>query len=143
MSEVWVGVKSVLASIGFVLGFILGDVNGLLLTLCAFMVLDYVTGVISAVITKTLSSEVGFKGLARKGFILVLVGVGNLIDVHVLGFAGVRTMVIMWYLANEGLSILENSVRLGLPVPAKLRSILEQLQRDGKDDSISDNSMGM
>lgn len=78
--------------------------------------------------TKSLSSEVGFKGICRKVLIFVLVGIGNLVDVYVLGDAGVlRTAVIFFYLSNEGVSLLENSAHLGLPVPDKLKEVLQQL----------------
>ena len=128
MHDLWVSIKLLIGGIGFYVGFVLGPVSGLLIALLCFMALDYITGVISAILTKTLSSDVGFKGLARKCFILVLVAMGHLLDTYVLGFAGVRTMVIFWFLANEGVSILENSARIGLPVPEKLRDILEQLK---------------
>ena len=92
------------------------------------MVIDYITGVMCAIADKSLSSEVGFKGICRKVLIFILVGIGNIIDVYVLGDAGVlRTAVIFFYLSNEGVSLLENSAHLGLPVPDKLKDVLQQL----------------
>lgn len=131
MHDFWVSIKVCFSLIGFYLGAVVGPMTGAFIALCAFMVMDYITGFINACLTHTLSSEVGFKGLARKVFILVLVGVGHLLDTYVLGTAGVRTMVIFWFIANEGLSIVENAAALGLPVPGKLKDVLAQI--GGKD----------
>ena len=110
-------------------GFIWGQLNGLLLALIAFMVLDYITGLSVAWIKKELSSEIGFKGIAKKVFILILVGVGNILDVYVFKLDGVcRSAVIGFYIANEGISILENAAALGLPLPKKLIDVLKQLK---------------
>ena len=104
--------------------------------LTAFVVIDYITGVMCAIVDKKLSSEVGFKGICKKVLVFILVGVGNIIDVQVLGQAGVlRTAVIFFYLSNEGVSLLENAGHLGLPIPAKLKAVLEQLHdRSEKED---------
>ena len=92
------------------------------------MVADYVTGVMCAVADKKLSSAVGFKGICRKVLILMLVGIANLLDVQVIGTGSVlRTAVIFFYLSNEGVSLLENAARLGLPIPEKLKVVLAQL----------------
>lgn len=116
-------------SICAICGFVWGELNGLLLALIAFMVLDYITGLSVAIVRKELSSEVGFKGIFKKVLILILVGVGNILDVHVLGEGSVcRSAVIGFYLANEGISILENAGKLGLPLPKKLLEILKQLK---------------
>ena len=102
--------------------------DGFLYALIAFAVIDYITGVMCAVSDKKLDSKVGFKGICRKVLIFTLVGIGNIVDVYVLGQAGVlRTAVIFFYLSNEGVSILENSAHLGLPIPEKLKAVLEQL----------------
>lgn len=120
---------------GAALGAFLGGVDGFLYTLIVFVVVDYVTGFFAAVAEKNLSSEVGFRGIAKKVVIFLLVGVANLIDVNVLTQgAVVRTAVIFFYLSNEGVSILENAGRLGLPIPKKLRQILEQLKDDDEDE---------
>ena len=101
---------------------------GLLYALIAFVVIDYITGVMCAISDKTLSSEVGFKGICRKVLIFLLVGIGHIVDAQVIGSGGVmRTAVIFFYLSNEGISLIENAAHLGLPIPDKLKAVLEQL----------------
>lgn len=113
--------------------------DGFLYALIAFVVIDYITGVMCAIADKNLSSGVGFKGICRKVLIFALVGIGNIIDVQVLGSPGVlRTAVIFFYLSNEGVSILENSTHLGLPVPEKLKEVLAQLHERGGNDNESE-----
>ena len=121
------------ASIFAVCGFLFGQLDGLLKALIVFMVLDYATGIIVAVKRKTLSSEVGFKGIAKKIMIMALVIVGHVLDAHVIGGGAVcRSAVIGFYIANEGISILENAATIGLPLPKKLVDVLIQL-RQGKE----------
>jgi len=136
MKEFWNVIQLVFAAIGGWLGWFLGGADGFLYALIAFVVIDYITGVMCAIVDKKLSSEVGFKGIFKKVLIFILVGVGNIIDVQVLGQAGVlRTAVIFFYLSNEGVSLLENAGHLGLPIPAKLKAVLEQLHdRSEKED---------
>lgn len=123
---------------GATLGAFLGGVDGFLYTLIVFVVVDYITGVMVAITERKLSSETGFRGIFKKVVIFMLVGVGNLIDANVLGQGAViRTAVIFFYLSNEGVSILENAGRLGLPIPKKLRQILEQL-KDEDEDELTD-----
>lgn len=113
----------------------LGGFDGLLEALIVFTVVDYVTGILSAIAEHNLSSEIGFKGIFRKILIFVLVAMANAIDVFIIEGDEqlLRTAVIFFYLSNEGISILENSARLGLPIPDKLREILAQLKnRDSK-----------
>ena len=106
-----------------------GEVTGLFWALIAFMALDYITGVIVAVIEKRLSSEVGFRGLAKKFLILVFVAVGHIADTYILGGTpAAMSAVMLFYMANEGISIIENAAALGLPVPKKLTSIMEQIR---------------
>lgn len=127
MRSIWTGIQIAFSAIGGFIGWLLGGFDGFLYALIAFVVIDYITGVMCAISDKRLSSEVGFKGICRKVLIFVLVGIGNLVDVYVLGEAGVlRTAVIFFYLSNEGVSLLENSAHLGLPIPQKLKSVLEQ-----------------
>ncbi len=110
------------------LGYFLGGCDGLLYALLAFVVLDYITGIMCAIADKKLSSAVGFKGICRKVLIFALVGVGHLLDTQVIGSGSVlRTAVIFFYLSNEGLSLVENAAYLGLPIPGKLHKVLEQL----------------
>ena len=128
MRSIWTGIQIAFSAIGGFIGWLLGGFDGFLYALIDFAVIDYITGVMCAISDKKLSSEVGFKGICRKVLIFVLVGIGNLVDVYVLGEAGVlRTAVIFFYLSNEGVSLLENSAHLGLPIPQKLKSVLEQL----------------
>jgi toxin secretion/phage lysis holin len=122
--------------IGACVGSMLGSVDGLLYTLIAFVVIDYFTGVTLAIANHQLNSAVGFKGIARKVLIFALVIVANMLDVNVLGGSGMaRTAVIFFYLANEGLSIMENAAKLGLPLPEKLKDILEQLKEGSNDNN--------
>lgn len=114
-----------------VFGFLWGTADGLLYALLAFMIFDYFTGVLVAISRKVLSSEVGFKGIAKKVMILLLVAVGHILDVHVLGGGAIcRSAVIGFYIANEGISILENAGNLGIPLPKKLVAVLQQLKKD-------------
>ena len=138
MKEFWNMIQMVFAAIGGWLGWFLGGCDGLLIALVVFVAIDYVTGVMCAVSDKKLSSEVGFKGICRKVLIFVLVGIGNLVDVYVLGEGGaLRTAVIFFYLSNEGISFLENAGHLGLPIPEKLKDVLEQLHDKGGNDNES------
>ena len=136
MKEFWYTIQLAFAAVGGWLGYFLGGCDGLLYALIAFVAIDYITGVMCAISDKTLSSEVGFKGICRKVLIFLLVGIGNIIDVQVLGSPGVlRTAVIFFYLSNEGVSLLENAAHLGLPVPDAIKTVLEQLhdRSDGKE----------
>lgn len=129
MSKLQIIIDSVAAAIGAALGFLFGEVNGLFWALIAFMALDYITGVIVAVINKRLSSEVGFKGLAKKFLILVFVAIGHIADTYILGGTpAAMSAVMLFYIANEGISIIENAAALGLPVPEKLKDIMEQIK---------------
>ena len=128
MKEFWTTVQVVFAGIGGWLGWFLGGCDGLLYALLAFVVIDYVTGIMCAVVDKKLSSAVGFKGIFKKVLIFALVGIGHILDTHVIGSGSVmRTAIIFFYLSNEGVSLLENAAYLGLPIPQKLKFVLEQL----------------
>ena len=138
MKQIWSGIQIAFTAFGGFLGWFLGGVDGFLYALIAFTVIDYITGVMCAITDKNLSSAVGFKGICRKVLIFTMVGIGNIVDVYVLGEGGVlRTAVIFFYLSNEGVSILENSAHLGLPIPEKLKEVLEQLHERGGDDDES------
>ena len=139
MKEFWTTIQLVFSAVGGWLGYFLGGCDGLLYTLLAFVILDYVTGIMCAITDHKLSSAIGFKGIFRKVLIFALVGVGHLLDVQVLGVVGVlRTAVIFFYLSNEGVSLIENAAHLGLPIPAKLKAVLAQLhdraEKDGEED---------
>ena len=134
MKEFWHIIQLTFSAIGAWLGWFLGGCDGLLYALLVFIIIDYATGVMCAVSDRKLSSAVGFKGICRKVLILLLVGLAHVLDTQVLNTPGViRTAVIFFFLANDGLSILENAAHLGLPVPDALKSVLEQLHdRDRK-----------
>jgi len=128
MKEFWNTIQLVFTAVGGLLGYFLGGSDGLLYALLAFVVADYITGMMCAIADKTLSSEVGFKGICRKVLIFLLVGIANVLDVQVIGTGCIlRTAVIFFYISNEGISLLENAAHLGLPVPAKMKAVLEQL----------------
>ena len=125
---IWAKIQIAFTALGGWLGYFLGGLDGLLIALIVFSALDYLTGVMCAIADKTLSSAVGFKGVARKVLIFALVGVGHILDTHVVGTgSALRTAIICFYLSNEGVSLLENASYLGLPVPEKLKAVLEQL----------------
>lgn len=128
MKEFWNMCQAVFAGVGGWLGYFLGGCDGLLIALVIFVVIDYITGVMGAIADKKLSSEVGFKGICRKVIIFLLVGIAQILDINVIKTGSVlRTAVIFFYLSNEGVSILENAAHLGLPIPEKLKVVLEQL----------------
>ena len=128
MKEFWNTIQLIFSAVGGWRGYFLGGCDGLLYALIAFVVIDYVTGVMCAIINRELSSAVGFKGIFRKVLIFLLVGIANIIDVQVIGTGAVlRTAVIFFYISNEGVSLLENAGHLGLPIPEKIKTVLEQL----------------
>lgn len=128
MKEFWNTIQLVFTAIGGWLGYFLGGCDGLLIALVVFTAVDYITGVMCAVADRKLSSEVGFKGICRKVLIFLLVGIANILDVQVIGIGSVlRTAVIFFYISNEGVSLLENAAHLGLPIPEKMKEVLEQL----------------
>lgn len=137
MKEFWNLIQFIFTAIGGWLGYFLGGCDGLLFALVVFAVADYITGVMCAISDKKLSSHVGFKGICRKVIIFILVGIAHMIDVNVITTGSVlRTAVIFFYLSNEGVSLLENAGHLGLPIPEKLKVVLEQLhdraEKDGE-----------
>ena len=137
MKEFWNTIQLIFAGIGGWLGYFLGGCDGLLYALIAFVIIDYITGVMCAISNHTLSSEVGFKGICRKELIFLLVGIANILDIHVIGSGSVlRTAVIFFYISNEGVSLLENAAHLGLPIPEKIKVVLEQLHdRSAKEEN--------
>ncbi len=126
-------VQMAFTAVGGYVGYFLGGVDGFMYALILFVVIDYLTGFMVAVLDKKLSSEVGFRGIFKKVLIFIFVGIGNIIDVHLIGNgSAIRTAVIFFYVSNEGISIIENSAKIGLPIPQKLRDILEQINREGE-----------
>lgn len=134
MKEFWNAIQFAFTAVGGWLGYFLRGCDGLLYALLVFVVIDYITGVMCAINDKALSSEVGFRGICRKVLIFLLVGIANILDVHVIGTGSVlRTAVIFFYIFNEGVSLLENAAHLGLPVPQKIKAVLEQLHEREED----------
>ena len=128
MKEFWTTIQVDFAAIGGWLGWFLGGCDGLLYELLAFVVIDYITGIMCAIVDKRLSSAVGLKGIFKKVLIFAIVGIGHIIDTQVIGSGSVlRTAVIFFYMSNEGISLVENAGHLGLPIPKKLKAVLEQL----------------
>lgn len=120
--------KILFSMIGGLIGSLFGELDGILYALLVFIIIDYLTGIFAAVVEKQMSSSIGFRGIFKKIAILFLVSLGHLIDTAIIKQGGtIRTMVIFFYLSNEGLSILENTVRIGLPIPEKLQAILKQI----------------
>ena len=135
MKEFWNAVQFVFAAVGGWLGYFLGGCDSLLYALVAFVVIDYITGVMCAINDKTLSSQVGFRGICRKVLIFLMVGIANILDVHIIGTGSVlRTAAIFFYISNEGVSVLENAGHIGLPIPQKMKDILEQLHKSSESD---------
>lgn len=134
MEKVIEFIKPIFASIGGFVGWFLGGVDGFMYALIIFVVVDYVTGVMVSVLRKKVSSAVGFRGIFKKVLIFSLVAIAHVIDVHLItNGSAIRTAVIFFYISNEGISILENTAKIGLPIPKSLRNILEQLNREDED----------
>jgi len=129
---IWHTIQAVIVAISSGLGWFLGGWDGLTIALVFCSFADYITGVFCAITEKCLSSEVGFKGIIKKTTIIMIVGVSHLID-NAIGTNGLlRNATIIFFISNEGISLLENACRLGLPVPDKLKDILSQLHKKGK-----------
>ena len=144
---IWMKIQMAITAIGGWMGYFLGGLDGLMIALIIFMALDYITGIMCAVIDKRLSSAVGFKGICKKVLILMLVGVANVMDVHVVGTgSALRGAVIAFYLSNEGLSLLENAAHIGLPIPDRMKNVLAQLHdredkfNNGKNDDTKEEN---
>lgn len=135
MKEIWTFIQLVFAGVGGWLGWFLGGYDGFIYALIAFVVIDYLLGVMCAILEKHLSSDVGAQGIFKKVVIFSLVGIAHIVDQNIIGDgSAIRTAVIFFYLSNEGISIIENATRLGLPIPSKLRDVLEQLKSGGDKD---------
>ena len=127
--KTWQWIQTVFTVLGGWLGWVLGGWDGFLFALLAFVVIDYLTGLMAAFVERSLSSEVGFRGIFKKVLIFMLVGIGNILDQQIIGEGSVlRTAVIFFYISNEGISIIENAGRIGLSIPQKLKDVLEQIK---------------
>lgn len=121
----------IFTAIGGYIGWFLGGFDGLLYALVAFVIIDYITGVMVAVLLKKLSSSIGFKGIFKKVLIFTFVGIGHIVDIYILqNGSAIRTAVIFFYLSNEGLSIVENAAKIGLPVPENLKKVFTELNKE-------------
>ena len=135
IKELWIYMQTVIVALGGWLGWFLGGLDGFLYALIIFVIVDYITGIMVAIINRELSSEIGARGIFKKVLIFIFVAVAHIIDSRLIGEGSViRTAVIFFYLSNEGISIIENSARIGLPVPEKLKDVLTQLQGKSKGD---------
>ena len=134
--KTWQWIQTVFTVLGGWLGWVLGGWDGFLFALLAFVVIDYLTGLMAAFVERSLSSEVGFRGIFKKVLIFMLVGIGNILDQQIIGEGSVlRTAVIFFYISNEGISIIENAGRIGLSIPQKLKDVLEQIKtKEDKDE---------
>ncbi len=136
MKSIWMSIQLGLSAVGAYVGYFLGGWDGFLYALVTFVVIDYITGLMVAILDKKLSSDIGFRGIFKKVLIFVMVGIGHIFDAQLIGDgSALRTAVIFFYISNEGISILENVGRIGLPIPQKIKDILEQLQNKGGSDS--------
>ena len=136
MRTIWAWIQTAFAAMGGWLGWTLGGMDGFLFALIAFVVADYTTGVMRAILDKRLSSAVGARGIFKKVVIFVMVAIGHTLDTRIVGSgAAIRTAIIYFFISNEGVSLLENAAAIGLPVPNKLREVLTQLhgRSDDKD----------
>ena len=125
--------KSVVSGLIGIAGFLIGDFDGLFKALLVLIIADYITGVIVAVAKKQLSSEIGAKGIAKKILMLIIVAVANVLDVQIIGGgAALRNITIIFYAANEVISLLENTGALGVHYPQKLMDVLQQLKNKDK-----------
>lgn len=140
---IWTKLQMDFSIIGGWLGYFVGGVDGQMTALIIFMAIDYITGLMCAVADKKLSSAVGFKGICKKALIILLVGVAHIVDLHMVGTgSALRSAVVCFYLSNEGVSLLENSAHLGLPIPDKLKTVLEQLHDCNDKDNTTDTGNG-
>jgi len=135
MRDIWSFIQVGFAAVGGWLGYFLGGMDGFIYALITFVVVDYITGLMCAILDKKLSSEIGFRGIFKKILIFSLVAIGHIIDKSLIGDGSViRTAVIFFYLSNEGVSILENAAHIGLPIPQKLKDVLGQLHNKGDEE---------
>lgn len=141
MEKIWRGIQTGIAAIGGVCAFFWGGLDNLFIALLVFAAVDYATGVLAAIIKKKLNSQIGFKGIAKKVFMFLIVGIANIVDVRLIQTgSGVRTATILFYIANEGVSLLENAARCGLPIPKRLKYILTQLhEKSEKEEEKKDD----
>jgi len=136
LQTTWNYLRIALVALGGAAGYFWGELDGLLIALLIFTVIDYVTGILCAIVKKELSSKIGGRGIVKKVLVFLIVGIAHTVDAHLIGYGStMRTVTIIFYMCNEGLSVLENSCRIGLPMPQKLKNILLQLRGDKSNDN--------
>lgn len=141
MDNVWKTLQTLFTALGGAIGYFIGGLDGLMIALIIFVVMDYITGIMCAIVKHKLSSEIGFKGIFKKVVIFSLVGVANILDTHVIGTGSMlRSAIIFFYLSNEGVSILENVAELGIPIPKQIIKVLEQLRKKAGEDEENSES---
>lgn len=124
-------VKIFFTIFGSLIGFFLGDLDIFIYSLTAFVICDYISEIIRAGFERKLSSKIGFKGILKKIMIFIIVGIANICDKNLIkNQAMIRSSIIFFYIANEGLSILENALAMDLPIPKKLKILLEQFKEE-------------
>lgn len=133
MNEILNNYKILLSVSGGMLGCLFQGFDSLIYALLMFVFIDYVTGVLLAFHEKKVSSKIGFRGISQKIMIFVIVSLGNIIDHYIIGSgSSLRTMIIIFYISNEGISILENATSMGLKVPQKFKDVLQQIEKNKK-----------
>lgn len=143
MKDIVTSVQLVISSLGGCLGWFLGGTDGFLYALLFFIIVDYLTGVMVAILQHKVSSRVGFRGIFKKVVILCLVGIGHILDTNVVRSGNImRTAIIFFYLSNEGISILENVAIIGLPVPKKLLDVLIALKSKNSEEVVDIEKIG-
>ena len=141
MDKLRLFLDGVIATGAGLFAFLYGDITPLFYAVLSFMVLDYITGLIAAWIKKEISSEIGFKGLAKKFLILNFIALAHILDVNVLNtYPVLQSAVMMFFIANEGISLIENAAKLGLPIPGKLLDVLKQLKKQGDSETEQEDS---
>ena len=124
-------VKIFFTIFGSLIGFFLGDLDIFIYSLTAFVICDYISGIIRAGFERKLSSKIGFKGILKKIMIFIIVGIANICDKSLIkNEPMIRNAIIFFYIAKEGLSILENALAMDLPIPKKLKILLEQFKEE-------------
>ena len=128
-------VQTVITAVGAFVGWFLGGMDGFLYALIVMITLDYISGVMLAVVQRKLSSDIGARGIFKKVLIFSFVAMGHIIDTRIFhSGSAIRTAVILYFISNEGISVLENATALGVKVPKKLRDVLAQLNTEKQSD---------
>jgi toxin secretion/phage lysis holin len=133
-------IQAAVIAAGAFIGTFIGGIDGFMYTLIAVIIIDYITGVIRSIIERKLCSNIGARGIAKKVVLFLVVGLAHLVDVHLIqdSINALRTAVVFFYISNESISVLGNVEAIGLPIPQKLKTVLEQIK--SITDEVSDNN---